>query len=349
MPIRTKVKAAAALASLAMVAVPAPAFAAPGKETNEQLQRSGGYNALPGLSYAELPGNAGTVDLYLPQNTKGPTPVVLWTHGSAWLSDNGNEFGEVVAKELTRHGYAVAAVAIRSSGQAQFPAQVHDAKAAVRWLRANAEEYHLDGDRIAAMGDSSGGWTSTMLGVTANDPELEGNVGITGGSSEVQAVVDMYGPTDFLQMDENMIAGACSFFNTLMGISECHNDAQSPESRLIGGAIQDNQDRASKASPITYVDSDTPPFLIAHGVEDMLVPNHQSSLLFEAMAKSGVPATFYSVQGYGHDYSFLSETVDHADRIVKRTKPNGGTTTSGGAPMTWDTVARFLDRELARD
>lgn len=341
-------KAAAVLAGLALITIPAPATAGPPSAAGSQAEESSGYTALLGLSYAELPGNAGTVDLYLPQHAKGPVPVVLWTHGSAWLGDNGNEFGDAVAKELTQHGFAVAAVAIRSSSQAQFPAQIHDAKAAVRWLRANSEKYHLDKGRIAAMGDSSGGWTASMLGATSNDPELEGQVGTKTESSSVQAVVDLYGPTDFLQMDHNMIPGACDAFNAMLGISKCHNDALSPESRLIGGAIQDNPARAMAANPIRYVDSDTPPFLIAHGVEDKLVPHDQSSLLFDALADANVRATFYSVAGYGHDYSFLNETANHAGRIVKRTKPNGEVATSNGAPITWDTVARFLKKELAR-
>lgn len=339
-----KLKAAVVFTGLALLAVPAPANAQAPADTVKQS----GYTSLPGLSYAELPGNAGTVDLYLPRNAKGPAPVVLWTRGSAWMGDNGNGSGDQVADELTRRGYAVAAVAIRSSSQAKFPAQVHDAKAAVRWLRENSEKYNLDEDRIAAMGDSSGGWTATMLGVTSNDPALEGEVGVTGPSSSVQAVVDLYGPTDFLQMDANMLPGACGLFNSLLGISDCHNDAGSPESRLIGGAIQDEPARAMEANPITYVDSETPPFLIAHGVEDMLVPSHQSSLLFDALADARVPATFYAVAGYGHEFSFLGETTDHAKRVVKQTKPSGTVVTSGGAPMTWDTVARFLNKELAR-
>ena len=343
---QARMKAAALLAGLAMIATPAPALAASHRTSSEHAQKDGTYTALSGLKYAELPGNAGTLDLYLPQDSHGPIPVVLWTHGSGWLRDNGNELGDIVANNLTESGYAVASVAIRSSSQAQFPAQLHDAKAAVRWLRANAARYNLAGDKIAAMGDSSGGWTATMLGVTSNDSALEGAEGVTGESSAVQAVVDLYGPTDFLQMDENMIPGACAFFNGVFNLSYCHNDAQSPESRLIGGAIQDNPAKVAAANPLNYVDRDTPPFLIAHGTADKFVPNNQSSLLFDSLAESGVPATFYSVVGYGHDDSFLNETRNFAERIVKRTKQDGKTVTSSGPPMTWDTVRNFLDNEL---
>ncbi|MEX5237499.1 prolyl oligopeptidase family serine peptidase [Kocuria sp. CPCC 205236] len=170
-------------------------------------------------------------------------------------------------------------------------------------------------------------------------PDLEGEVGITGPSSEVQAVVDLYGPTDFLQMDEYMLPGACESFITMMSITGYHNDPLSPESRLIGAPIQENPDLVAEANPITYVDAQIPPFLIAHGTKDQLVPHHQSNLLFEAMAEARVPAMFYSVTGYGHEHGLLAETSNIVDRPVHPTKPHGGIITSKGAPMTWDTVA----------
>lgn len=340
----SKMAAAAAALTLCLATGIAPAQAA--GSVPEESREGLGYSAVTGLSYAELPGNAGTIDLYLPEDANGPTPIVLWSAGSGWMGDNGNGGGERVAKELTQHGYAVAAVAIRSSSQAQFPAQLHDAKAAVRWLRANAQEYGLDGDRIAAMGDSSGGWASTMLGVTSNDPALEGSVGTTGPSSAVQAVVDLFGPTDFVQMDEHMLPGACDGFNARFRLTNCHNDPRSPESLLIGAPIQERRDLAAAANPVTYVDADTPPFLIAHGTADALVPQHQSTVLFEALAEAKTDATYYSVRGYGHNTRFLDETKNHSDREVWRTKSDGTVITSSGSPMTWDTVARFLNKKL---
>lgn len=146
-----------------------------------------------------------------------------------------------------------------------------------------------------------------------------------------------------------MLPGACESFNTMMGITGCHNDPLSPESRLIGVPIQGNLGLVAEANPITYVDAQTPPFLIAHGAEDQLVPHHQSNLLFEAMAEARVPATCYSVAGYGHDHGFLDETSNFADRAVQHTKFHGGIIVSKGAPMTWDTVARFLDEQLDHD
>ncbi|MPY80036.1 MAG: alpha/beta hydrolase fold domain-containing protein, partial [Actinophytocola sp.] len=177
------------------------------------------------------------LDLYLPATqSKASRPLLVVTGGSAWLGENGKEYARELAPFFTDAGYVVAGVSIRASWNAPFPAQVHDIKAAIRWLRAHAPEYRIDPDRIAIMGDSSGGWAATMAGVAGNDSELEGTVGVTGLSSSVHAVVNLYGPTDFLQMDDHMID--CDGFNERFGLEDCHNDENSPESRLVGCAIQ---------------------------------------------------------------------------------------------------------------
>jgi alpha/beta hydrolase fold len=143
------------------------------------------FVAIRGIEYAPRVGNAHVLDLYLPRHARGLVPVIIWSAGSAWLGDNGNQGGEVLAQHFTPHGFAVAAVAVRSSSQATFPAQVHDGKAAVRWLRAHARRYHLDPGRFAAMGNSSGGWLAAMLGVTGGVARLEGDLGPRGWSGTV--------------------------------------------------------------------------------------------------------------------------------------------------------------------
>src|SRR3954452_20461874 len=179
---------------------------------------------LTGLDYApaDPPGTRGhTLDLYLPDGD-GPLPVLIACGGSAFLDDGGSYYAAELAPWFTGAAFAVAGVCTRSSSQARFPAQVHDVKAAIRWLRAHAGEHGLDSDRFAIMGDSSGGWTAAMAGLTGD--RLEVAVGETGGSSRVQAVVDLYGPTDFLQMDAQMLPGACARFNELLGLADCHDD-----------------------------------------------------------------------------------------------------------------------------
>ncbi|MEV6227804.1 alpha/beta hydrolase [Saccharopolyspora shandongensis] len=252
------------------------------------------------------------LDLHLPRGQRAiPRPTLIVTGGSAWMREDGKDYAADLAPFFTDAGYVVAGVSIRSSGVAQFPAQVHDIKAAVRWLRAHAREYGIDPDRIAVMGTSSGGWTAAMAGVTSNVPELEGNIGVTGVSSAVQAVVDLYGPTDFLQMDEHMID--CTAFNERMGLRDCHNDPTSPESRLVGCSIQQCPDAVRAANPITYVDDETPPMLIAHGQNDLLVPHHQSELLFDALRSACRDAVFYSVPGIGHDRGIVAPDTPVAD------------------------------------
>src|SRR3954470_21078962 len=294
---------------------------------------------LTGLDYApaDPPGSRGhTLDLYLPDGD-GPWPVLMACGGSAFLDDGGSYYAAELAPWFTEAGFAVAGVCTRSSSQARFPAQLHDVKAAIRWLRAHAAEHGLDPDRFAALGDSSGGWTVTMAGLTGDRPELEGSVGVTGMPSRLQAVVDLYGPTDFLQMDAQMLPGACASFNQLMGLTGCHDDPASPESRLMGFPIQTRPDDVRAANPCTYASPTAPPFLIAHGQLDALVPHGQSEQLFAALSAAGAEATFFSVPEVGHDKGIVSPAVPAA--VVRSTSSRG---TERETRPTLETIERFL-------
>jgi acetyl esterase/lipase len=296
---------------------------------------------LTGLDYApaEPPDSRGhRLDLYLPDGD-GPWPLLIACGGSAFLDDGGSYYAAELAPWFTGAGFAVAGVCTRSSGQALFPAQVHDVKAAIRWLRAHAEEHGLDPDRFAIMGDSSGGWTAAMAGLTGD--RLEGSVGVTGGSSRVQAAVALYPPTDFLQMDAQMLPGACASFNELMGISDCHDDPGSPESRLMGFPIQTRPDEVRAANPCSYASADAPPFLLAHGQLDALVPHGQSELLFEALAAAGAEATFFSVPEIGHDKGIVSPALPEA--VVRSTSSRG---TEREMRPTLEAIERFLRTAL---
>ncbi len=240
------------------------------------------------LVYARAGGKDLQLDLYLPEaSSNGRFPVVVWIHGGAWQSGSKEK---PPAARLTARGYAVANINYRLSAEAQFPAPLHDAKAAVRWLRANAAEYGLDPGRFAAWGSSAGGHLAALLGTSGGVPALEGPLGNLNRPSRVQAVIDFFGPTDFLKMD-----AAGSKMN--------HDAPDSPESRLIGGPIQQNAEKAARANPITYVSPDDPAFLIMHGDKDPLVPHDQSRLLHEALKKAGVEASFETVKDAGHGFS----------------------------------------------
>lgn len=247
------------------------------------------------------------LDIFLPKSGKAPYPVVVTIYGSAWFSNSSKAacFNDGLGQTLLQNGFAVVSINHRSSRDAIWPAQIHDVKAAIRFIRANAAAFSIDASWLGVTGFSSGGHLSTMAGVSSNAKsatinglaiDLEGNLGkFTKESSHVDAVVDWFGPTDFLIMD------AC-------GSSFSHNEAKSPESSVIGGAIQENKDKVALANPMNYVSKTTPPFLIFHGTKDPLVPPCESQQLFEKLQKEGVKSQLVLVEGGGHGPGVMIDT-----------------------------------------
>jgi acetyl esterase/lipase len=266
----------------ALVAAPAPAIQL------EKPKLPEGTKMHRNLEYVKGGHERQRLDLYVPAKAGAPLPVIVWVHGGAWMG--GSKDGGGPALPFVGRGYAVASINYRLSQHAVFPAQIEDCKAAIRWLRANAKTYNLNPQRIGVWGASAGGHLVALLGTAGGVKELEGKGGNAEQSSRVQAVVDFFGPTDFLQMDAHAVPGA----------RLKHDSPSSPESRLIGGAIQKNAEKVKRANPITYVTKDAPPFLIAHGDKDPLVPCHQSELLHEALKKAEVEVALYKIPGAGH-------------------------------------------------
>lgn len=240
------------------------------------------------------------LDIHLPKTGKAPFPVVICIYGSAWRANSwkANTFNDGgIGQRLLGKGFAVVSINYRSSADAQFPAQIQDVKAAIRYVRANASSFGLTSSFISVTGWSSGGHLAAMAGTTNGikktsvnglDIDIEGALGkFIQVDSHVDAVVDWFGPTDFLSMD------AC-------GSTMSHNDAKSPESILIGGPIQENKDKCALANPISYVRKDNPPFLIFHGDKDPLVPHCQSEKLAEKLQATGVKNQLVLVPGGGH-------------------------------------------------
>lgn len=242
----------------------------------------------PNLDYVTGGHERQKLDLFLPEQGENH-PLIIWIHGGAFRmgSKEGNQDNPLPFDYVTR-GCALASINYRLSQHAIFPAQIEDCKAAVRWLRAHAAEYKLDPNCFAAWGSSAGGHLAAMLGTTGHVSEFDVGDHLD-VSSRVQCVVDYFGPTDFLQMDAQRLPDG------LM-----HDDANSPESELVGGPIQENPAKTAKANPITYITEDVPPFLIVHGDRDPLVPYGQSVLLVKALEQIGATVTFYSVKGAGH-------------------------------------------------
>jgi acetyl esterase/lipase len=220
------------------------------------------------------------LDIYLPDKGDGPFPVIVSIHGGAWMFGDKGDIMNLHFLEGLKSGFAVVCVNYRLSGEAQFPKQIYDCKAAVRFLRAHAEEYHLDVERVAAWGASAGAHLAALLGTSRKVRKLEDfAMGNPRFSSAVHAVVDWYGPTEnFLKMDEQLIASG-------MGEPD-HSSPESPESLLLGRPITEVPDLVRFASPMTYIKANIPPFLIQHGLKDEIVPVQQS-LNFAAEIERG--------------------------------------------------------------
>jgi acetyl esterase/lipase len=241
---------------------------------------------LKDLVYARVGQRELLLDLYLPQDAPEPLPVVVWIHGGAWRVGSKEDSP---AARMAERGYAVASIGYRLSQEAIFPAQIHDCKAGVRWLRANAGRYGLDPGRIGAWGASAGGHLAALLGTSGGVGDLEGELGNLAASSRVQAVCDFFGPSDFARMNDER------------GIMD-HDAADSPESQFIGGSVQSCPHLVARANPITYVSAGDPPFLMVHGGADRTVPPNQSELLYRTLRQAGVEAELHIVPGAGHGF-----------------------------------------------
>ncbi len=259
-----------------------------------------GYEHIANINYAGGKNPRQGLDLILPKDrakAEQPSPLLVFIHGGAWR--NGSKEGGIrrLGDILVKTGFAGATINYRLSGEAQWPAQVHDCKAAIRWLRANSEKHGYDGDKIAVWGSSAGGHLVAMLGATGGVKEFEGDIGNHDATnSRVQAVVDYFGPSELLTMNDHES-------------SIDHNASDSPESRLIGGAIQENKEKANNASPMTWVTKDDAPHLIVHGDRDMLVPFPQSKNYDARLDAAGVRSNLIHIEGGGHGQGFDTEKL----------------------------------------
>jgi len=247
---------------------------------------SAGHTVLRDLEYAVVDGVSLKLDLYLPvARPADPVPLVLWVHGGAWRAGSKDA---TYAPDTLGESYAVASIDYRLSDVALFPAQIHDVKAAVRWLRAHAERFGVDPARFGAWGSSAGGHLVALLGVTCGDADLEGTVGDhLDQSSCVQAICDFFGPTDFFALVEQRGPDT---------------RRPMPEDQLLGGSVEELSDLARLASPFYHIDPDDPPFLILHGSDDQTVPVEQSIAFDEALRAAGVDTTLIVIEGAGHGF-----------------------------------------------
>ncbi len=289
------------------------------------LTRQNSFTSYLDLEYANVNNTSLRLDLYVPDGG-GPFPVVIWIHGGGWQT--GDKSDPTPAIREVNRGYAVVSINYRLQilhpapldPNLVFPVQIKDCKAAVRWLRANASFYNLDPNRIGAWGESAGGHLASLLGTSGGVADLEDlSEGNAGFSSRVTSVVDWYGPTDFLQMDAQT-APECPPL--------CHSCPDSPESYLIGCAIQTCPALTQRANPISYVTADDAAFLIMHGTEDCIVPPGQSQLLYDALQGRGLDVAINFVQGAGHGGPEFADPVllAQVDAFFDRTLGGGSPT-----------------------
>jgi acetyl esterase/lipase len=212
----------------------------------------------------------------------------VWIHGGGWQSgDKSLQASGVQLRQATR-GYVVASINYRLSGLASHPAQIHDCKAAIRWLRLHAAEYRIDPARVGVWGSSAGGHLAALVGTSGDVAVLEGAES-PGASSRVSAVVDWYGPSDLPNMQAQGLPCGGD-----------HSSAASPEGRMVGCALTACLEKAREASPITWVSPDDPPFHIVHGTSDCTVPPLQSETFHAALVGAGVDSSLTLIPGAGH-------------------------------------------------
>lgn len=265
-----------------------------------------GVKRIPDLDYSGNENPRQMLDLYLPEAASkdgAKLPLVCWIHGGGW--QNGAKDRARFIEDLVKSGkFAGASIGYRLTDEAQWPSQIHDCKAAIRWLKANADKYGYDAEKIAVWGSSAGGHLVAMLGVAHDIENLEGTLGEhLDQTSEVACVVDYYGPAELLKMNEQ-------------GSSMDHDAAKSPESKLVGGPQQETRDVAKDASPITHVTKDDEPILIVHGTKDPLVPYQQSVEFKKNLDAAGVPAIFVTVEDAGHGKGFPPEISKIAEQFI---------------------------------
>jgi acetyl esterase/lipase len=240
------------------------------------------------------------LDLVRPRDGEGLFPAVLVIHGGAWRQGNKADVRPMLA-EFVRHGYVAVAPQYRFCPKDAFPSQVHDVKAAVRWIKSNAKKYRIDPERIGAIGFSAGGHLAMMLGLTGPSDGLEGDVSAGAPDSRIKAVVNYFGPTDLAAKD---IPDICKPW----------------VKDFLGGTPEEKPEAAAKASPLTFVSKDDAPVLTFQGTKDPLVPFNQAIKLADAMTSANVPGRVELLIGASHGWAGaeLEQTVSESFRFFDR-------------------------------
>ncbi len=249
----------------------------------------------PGVEYSNPVGENLLLDLARPKSGDGPFPAVLCIHGGGFRAGTRDGYDGLCIK-LAQRGYVAATITYRLAPKYQFPAAVHDTKAAVRWLRANATLFKINPEKIGVTGGSAGGHLAQFLAVTAHVPEFEGTGGNPEQSSSVACVVNYYGPSDFTKSYGKSV------------------DAAQVLPLWLGGNLETARLRHIKASPLYWVTPDAAPTLCIHGTEDKYVAHEQAVWIVDRLKAAGVEAELLTLQGAGH--GFKGRDAETAERAL---------------------------------
>jgi len=256
--------------------------------TTLSAQEKAASEAPPGVKYEKgiVSGKGGDTELHLdiayPENANKPLPCIVVIHGGGWRGGNYTGHDSQIL-EIAKAGFVSATIQYRLVPSARWPAQIEDVKCGVRYLRANAEKYHIDPERLGAVGFSAGAHLSMLLGTMDKQDGLEGSGGNAGQSSKVQAVVAFFGPTDLAAKD---------FPANVNGMIY----------DFLGGLPDEKPELFKAASPVSYVDKTDAPTLIYHGTKDALVPYNQAFLMTDKLTAAGVPGRVEMLLGANHGW-----------------------------------------------
>ncbi|MDB6118318.1 MAG: Carboxylesterase type [Verrucomicrobiaceae bacterium] len=269
-----------------------------------------GVTAVRDLNYAGTEEPRQTLDLFVPKTPPAkPLPLVVFIHGGGWTNGSKNDTGAIYAL-INDGAFIGASLNYRLTDKGTFPIQIHDCKAAIRWLRAHAKDYGIDPQKISVFGISAGGHLASLLGTSGDVKEMEGTVGGNlDQSSRVSCVIDFCGPSDF----------------PIFATQKSAIDPEKPGiiTKLFGGPMSQHLDLARAASPVTYITKDDPPFLIIHGTKDPLVPYEQAVELNKLLHDAGVPATLLTGTDAGHVF-FSAELVKDMRLFLDKHLVGGG-------------------------
>ena len=255
-------------------------------------QSSYAQTILKDIKYASTPQKELFLDLYMSEKLQNP-PLLVWVHGGAWSAGSK----ENPPMELLAYGFAMASIEYRLSGEAPFPAQIHDIKAAIRFLRGNAKKYGFDENKIILWGSSAGGHLAALAGVSDGNEALEGNLGAyTKVSSKVRVILDYFGASNLTTILKQ---------STPYGL----NMRTPALTKLYGKPVEEATEEAELASPVFYVDRTDPPMFICHGDQDPQMPINQSIELFGKYKEAGLKVEIEFLQGAGHGGKQFSSPV----------------------------------------